>query len=344
MDAAGIPAMLVSDPTSVAWLTGFSGTYGRSVVTPSEAIFVTDGRYRVQAAEQVHSMPTLSFSTPTDGDEFLAAEVAKLGVSKLGFEAGSVTFDQYSRWRNKLGVELVPAPDLFGQLRMVKSEAEQNLVREACGIADAAFAHIGRMLKVGITEYDIALDLEFFIRRQGAGIAFPSIVVSGERSARPHGTPSEKKLELGDFVTLDFGARVKGYNSDITRTVVIGEADARHRAVYNQVLAAQLAALEMMKPGVRAADVDIRSRNVMGDDAKYFTHGLGHGLGSVVHDTGRMNATSADVFEPGQIWTVEPGIYIEGFGGVRIEDDVVITETGIDIMTHAPKELTQIPS
>jgi len=163
--------------------------------------------------------------------------------------------------------------------------------------------------------------------------------VSGERSARPHGRASEKKLERGDFLTLDFGAKLNGYCSDITRTIVVGGATDRHREVYETVLRSQLAALDAMKPGAKAAEVDRVSREAMGDYAQYFGHGLGHGLGKLVHDSGRLSSSSETVLAENQIWTVEPGVYIPGFGGVRIEDDVVVTMDGIEILTHSPKEM-----
>jgi len=342
----GLDSVIVSDLNTIGWLTGFTGTFARVVVSPSSARFITDSRYTIQAGEEVSGIDIVSFASPTDGDEFTAEQARDLGVSKAGFESASVTYSQWQSWSTKMeGIELVPLKDL-SDLRLVKSPAEVAKLRKACGLADAAFSHIQRLVQPGVTELDIALDLEFFIRRQGAEIAFPSIVVSGERSARPHGKPSEKKLEVGDFVTFDFGARVEGYNSDITRTVVVGEASDRHREVYGAVLKAQLAALDAIKPGVAARDVDKVARDILGeyDLAKYFGHGLGHGLGRVVHDGGRLSPSSSDMIEVGQIWTVEPGTYIPGFGGVRIEDDVVVTEDGIEILTHSTKELLVLPS
>lgn len=345
MEKEGLDAVMVSEATNVGWLTGFSGTYGRALVTPSDALFVTDSRYTLQAEEEVKNMRTVSFASPVDGDEFLAQQAKSLGVSRLGFETASTTYAAWQRLTEKMsGLELVPARDFLSDLRLVKTEDEVEKIRRACGIADAAFRHIQRIIQPGVTELDVALDLEFFMRRQGAEIAFPSIVVSGERSARPHGKPSEKKLEVGDFVTMDYGARVEGYNSDITRTVVVGEASDRHREVYETVLEAQLESLHALRPGVNAKDVDARAREVMGDLAKYFGHGLGHGLGRLVHDGGRLSPSSDNVIEPGQIWTIEPGVYIPGFGGVRIEDDVLVTEDGIEILTHSTKELLILPS
>lgn len=346
MAESGIQAILVSDPVNVGWLTGFSGTFGRVIVTPDNAVFVTDSRYTLQASEEVRSMPTAWFASPVDGDEFVAIQAKKLGVKTLAFEA-TTPYEQWQKMTEKFnGICLVPAADLLADLRMTKSADEIALVREACGIADAAFEHITRMIQPGVTEIDVCLDLEFYIRRQEADIAFPSIVVSGNRSARPHGKPSEKKLEVGDFVTLDFGARVHGYNSDITRTVVVGEASERHREIYSAVLEAQLAAIDTIRAGVTAKTVDglVRDMFAKRDLAKYFGHGLGHGLGRLVHDSGRLSQSSTNVIGPGQIWTIEPGVYIEGFGGVRIEDDVLITDSGVEVLTHSPKELTILPS
>jgi Xaa-Pro aminopeptidase len=346
MAQEGVEAMLVSDPTNVGWLTGFSGTFGRVVVTPADAIFVTDSRYTLQAQEEVKDVRAVSFANPTDGDEFTAEQAKALGVQRLGFESATTTYAQWQRMSDKFGgVELKPVRDIFGDMRQVKGEDEVAKIRRACGVSDAAFDHILRMIQPGVTELDIALDLEFFMRRQGAEVAFPSIVVSGERSARPHGKPSEKKLEVGDFVTMDFGARVEGYNSDMTRTVVVGAATDRHREVYETVLEAQIESIRAIRPGRHAREIDQLARDILAtqDLAKYFGHGLGHGLGRIVHDSGRLSPSSDDVIKPGQIWTVEPGVYIPGFGGVRIEDDVLVTEDGVEILTHSTKELLILP-
>ena len=225
--STGIDAMLITDMSSVGWLTGFSGTYGRAIVTPKEAIFITDSRYTLQAQEEVKNMPTVWFASPTDADEFLAEQLKKLGAQKVGFE-GSTTYTQWQKWNQKLGVELSEAPDLVAELRMQKSDDEIDKVRRACVVSDAAFSHIIDFIRPGQTELEVATELEMHIRKQGSEAAFPFIVVSGERSARPHGKPSTKKLENGDFVTMDFGAKVEGYNSDMTRTIVVGKRS--HRA------------------------------------------------------------------------------------------------------------------
>lgn len=341
MTDAKLPALLVSDVDNAGWLTGFSGSSANVVVTPNDALFITDSRYTSQAKSEV-KLPVASFGSPTTMVEFVAEQLKKMGVQKIGFESVHTTFDQYERLKGKLaGIELVPAPDVFSDLRLVKSAEEIQKTREACKLADACFQHVLRMLQPGVSEWDIGLEIEFFFRRNMAELAFSPIVASGVRSALPHGRASEKKLESGDFVTLDFGAKLDGYCSDITRTMVLAPATDRHRHIYACVLEAQLAALAVMKPGAVAHDVDAAARETLAkyDLAQYFGHGLGHGLGRNVHDGGRLGANSQTVLQPGQIWTVEPGVYIDGFGGVRIEDDVVVTESGIEILTSSPKEL-----
>jgi Xaa-Pro aminopeptidase len=344
MRNAGVQNLLVTDMSSVGWLTGFTGSFARVLVTPTDALFITDSRYTLQAQEQVSSMPTVSFSAPVSRDGITAEKAKAMGITELGFEASTLPYGAYEKMSQALdGVTLKPAPDLFSKLRQIKTKEEVEKIRAACQFADSTFDYLLPRLQAGRSEFDIGIELEFYIRKAGHDLAFDPIVVSGHRSARPHGRASEKKLENGDFLTLDFGANVNGYNSDITRTVVIGKADDRHKEVYEQVLKSQLAALDAMKPGISGKEVDAISRRVLDekDLAKYFGHGLGHGLGKLVHDAGSLSTSSEDTLTPGQVWTVEPGVYIEGFGGVRIEDDVVVTNSGIEILTHSPKQLIE---
>lgn len=335
-----LDALLVTQIDNVGWMSGFTGSNGFIIVTPADVRFITDARYTLQSKEQLPGTHVEIYTSGTDVWQFLSEQVQAMGISRLGFEADTTSYAAYQKIQSKFGgIELVPIDDFFGNLRLVKTADEVEKIRVACKLADQCFDHVLRMIQPGVSEYDISLDIEFFFRRAGAGLSFEPIVVSGERSAFPHGRASEKKLERGDFLTLDFGAQVDGYCSDITRTVVVGEASDRHRQIYQAVLDAQIAALEAMKPGVAAKDVDRVSRESMGELAQYFGHGLGHGLGRLVHDAGRLSASSTDVLVPGQVWTVEPGIYIPGFGGCRIENDVVITEHGIDVLDTSTKEL-----
>lgn len=347
MAEEGIDALLLSEMTNVGWATGFKGSSGWAIVLPTGGKFVTDSRYTLAAQEEVTELPSITFASPMTATQFLKEQMEDMGVAKICFESQFVTYATFQEWSKAFApIELVPVKDLAGPLRMVKSADEIATIKRACKLTDACFDHVRRMIQPGVSEYDIALEIEFYFRRNGAELAFSPAVVSGERSARPHGKPSERKLQRGDFVTLDFGAKVDGYCADMTRTMVVEEATDRHREIYNQVLQAQLASIEAMKPGVAAKDVDGLARKVLGekDLARYFGHGLGHGLGRVVHDTGRLAVTSTDTLALGQVWTVEPGVYIEGFGGVRIEDDVVVTESGVEVLTHSPKELLVLPA
>ncbi len=336
-----IGALLVSDMDNVQWLTGFTGTFGAVILTESLGEFITDSRYTLQAREQVEGLEVFTFGSPMTSAEFLAERLLKMEIGQVSFER-SISFDTWENWKSKMaGVQLAPAPDLITPLRMIKTPEEIAKIRNACALADACLVHIERMIQIGVAEYDIGLEIEFFFRRNKAEIAFPPIVASGENSARPHARATERKLQRGDFLTLDFGCKLDGYNSDITRTFVIGEASDRHKAVYERVLEAQKASIDAIRPGANGKDIDRLARDILNKDdlAQYFGHGLGHGLGKTVHDSGRLNATTNVRIEPGQVWTVEPGVYIEGFGGVRIEDDVAVNEQGVEVLTKSPKSL-----
>lgn len=346
LDDIGTDAILLTHMDNVRWSSGFTGSSAGIVLTGTGGAFVTDSRYTQQAAEQVPELDVVIYKSPQSMAEALADQAKSRNVKRLAFESEYVSVASHKTFSEAFnGIELVPFEGIAMPLRMVKTTEEVARIRDACALADACYDHIIRMIQPGVTEYDIALDIEFYFRRSQAELAFSPIVVSGERSARPHGIPSEKKLEVGDFVTMDFGAKLNGYCSDLTRTVVVGEASDRHRAVYEAVLEAQIEGLAAIRPGIPAKDADAAARDVLAKHglAEYFGHGLGHGLGSVVHDGGRMGPTSTDTLAVGQVWTVEPGAYIPDFGGVRIEDDVVVTEDGCEILTHAPKHLQTLP-
>jgi Xaa-Pro aminopeptidase len=338
----GLDAALISNIDNVRWATGFTGSSGLVVMSQNDGVFITDSRYDQQAREQVQGLDVYIYGNPQTMAQAAKLHAEQYGIGSLAFESEHVSFASFKNFEKEFnGISLEPVEGLAGPLRMVKTADEIAKMRAACALADACFTHVLRMIQTGVTEYDVSHDIEFYFRRSGAELAFSPIVVSGERSARPHGVPSEKKLEKGDFVTMDFGAKLDGYCSDLTRTVVVGEASDRHKEVYEAVLAAQLAAIEGIRPGMQTKDVDAIARDILAEKglAEYFGHGLGHGLGSVVHDVGRMGPTATDVVEVGQVWTMEPGVYIPGFGGVRIEDDVVVTEAGCEVLTHSPKHL-----
>lgn len=343
---SGVDGLLVTDLDNVGWLTGFTGSFAQVLLTPKGGVFITDSRYTIQAEEQVRDLPVRSFKNPQTITEVLTEEAAHHGVQTVGFEP-SIPFGTWQKWTSSMpSIEWKPVTDVVEPLRMIKTEEEIDAIRRACALTDAALSHVERMIQPGVSEYDIGLELEFYIRRQGGKLAFDPVVASGENSARPHARATERKLLAGDFLTLDFGAKLDGYCADLTRTFVIGQANPRHEEIYGLVLDAQVAAIEMMRPGVDGYDVDamVRAMFAAKGYAEYFGHGLGHGLGRVVHDLGRLSPTVHQPIEVGQVWTIEPGIYLPGFGGVRIEDDIVVREGSPEILNRSPKNLRILPT
>jgi len=337
-----LEAALITDTLNVRYLTGFTGSFAQVVVGPTQAAIITDSRYAIQVREECPAWDPRTFASPVRGIDFLRDTLTELGLCRVAFEADTVTYAEWQRWKEALnGIELAPASNLMDKLRMVKDASELDAIRQACGMTEACFEYVRPLIQVGVAEMDLALEIDFYFRRQGAVSAFDVIAVSGERSARPHGKPSERKLQAGDFLTLDFGAKVDGYCADITRTVVVGQASDRHRNIHQAVLDAQRSAIEAMRPGKTGHEIDQIAREALAkyDMAQFFGHGLGHGLGLLVHDFGRLGQKSETVLEPNMVLTVEPGVYIEGFGGCRIEDDVLITETGAEKLTDAGTQL-----
>jgi Xaa-Pro aminopeptidase len=268
------------------------------------------------------------------------------GIKRLGFEQDSVSYGTYLTYAAALqGIDLIPTQQWVELLRMIKDAEEQRIMQEAADLADKTFSHLLEYVKPGLTERDIALEIEFFMRKHGASSSsFDTIVASGERSALPHGVASDKAVQANEFVTFDFGAYYQGYCSDLTRTVFIGKPTDRHKEIYELVLSAQLRTLDGLKPGMTGKQGDALARDVI-EQAGYgeqFGHGTGHGLGMEIHESPRLSKQGAIVLQPGMAVTVEPGIYIPGFGGVRIEDDVIMTDTGVRILTQSPKELISL--
>ncbi len=344
MAAVGWDAILLSASSSVQWISDFTGSFGYALITTDDALFITDSRYAIQAEQQINDLEIKSFGSPKNIYEVLSDEFSKRQVQRLGFEP-SITFGAWETWKEKFhGVELLPLGDLIPGLMKIKTDAEINKILEACRLGDACMQRALSMVQVGVSEYDIGLDIEFFFRKNGAAIGFDPIVASGPNSAKPHARPSERKIQRGDFVTIDLGCTLDGYSSDLTRTVVVGEATDRQCEIYEQVLRAEVECCQMLVAGANGKDVDQHARNILDekDLGQFFGHSLGHGLGRAVHDPGRLHFTADEPLTVGQVWTVEPGVYIEDFGGVRIEDDVVITASGPEILTSTPKELTVV--
>ncbi|MBE6171672.1 M24 family metallopeptidase [Enterococcus mundtii] len=337
---ANLDSFLVTSPYNLRYLTNFTGTTGLAVITLEKAFFITDFRYTEQAAAQAQGFEIIKNVAPIF--EEVADLTRKEGLKNLAFEERTVSFLEYSVLEELLDAELIPVSDMIEELREVKDEDELVIIEKACSIADMAYDHILKMIQPGMTEIEVANQLDFYMRSLGAsGVSFETIVASGVRSAMPHGVASQKIIEQGDLITIDFGCYYEGYVSDMTRTFAIGDPGEQLKEIYQIVLDAQLAVLEAAKPGVTGIQLDAVARDYI---SKYgygeaFGHSTGHGIGLEIHEGPNVSARAEKPFVVGNVITDEPGIYLPGIGGVRIEDDLLITAEGNRVLTHSPKEL-----
>jgi Xaa-Pro aminopeptidase len=333
-----LPTLIVTSSPNIYYLSGFTGSNATLFITEKENFLLTDFRYLEQAEKEAPAFKILK------ADREVGKKISELSSSltRIGIEEEEVSWAQYKKWEKEFaGVRLVEASKLLGQLREIKDREEIEIIRQAVEITDRAFKQILNRIKLGVEEREISLELEFFLRREGASAAsFEYIVASGFRGALPHGVASEKKIKNGELLTMDFGAKYQGYCSDLTRTVSIGKPTLKQKEVYNLVLEAQLAALEAIKPGLKGKEIDRVARDIISKAGygEYFGHGLGHSVGLEIHESPFLNTREEKVLEPGMIVTVEPGIYIPGWGGVRIEDMVLVTNSGAEVLTQASKE------
>lgn len=344
-----IDALLLTGTPNMRYAAGFTGE-GYVYLSGGRRIVVTDARYTAAACEECADCEVVEWKK----DGYYATLTALLqedSVKRLGFEDSAMTVAFYNKInclfaeKGLRDVIFVPVQDKVDFYRAVKTEEEQKRIRRAEAIGDTAFSQIVEQLRPGMTEKQVAALLEFYMKEAGAdGLSFDTIAASGHHSAMPHAIPTDKKLEEGEFLTMDFGCRYQGYCSDMTRTVVIGKADEKQKEVYEIVLRAQQTALAGIRPGMTGKEADTLARDVIEEAGygKYFTHSLGHSLGLEIHESPNFSSREERLIEPGMVITVEPGIYIEGFGGVRIEDVVIITEDGCENITHSPKQLIEI--
>jgi Xaa-Pro aminopeptidase len=340
-----LDALLVSNLVNIRWLTGFTGSNAAAVLGADIRRFVTDFRYLTQVAEQIDD----AWATEIDSDllKRVAGGLPEDRPYRLGFDDAHLTVKQHAQLTELVGenVELVPAGGAVESLRAVKDAAEIDAIRAAAKVADAAFEEVMAAGIVGRTEQDVALDLEIAMRRRGAqGASFPPIVAAAEHGALPHAEPRDVPIPANTLVVVDWGAQLGGYASDCTRTVATGELDPRDRAVYDLVLQAQEAALEAVRPGPTGREVDAVARTIidLAGHAEHFGHGLGHGVGMEVHEGPRLAKTGKDPLAAGNVVTVEPGVYVPGAVGVRIEDLVAVTADGHEVLTAVPKTLRTV--
>jgi Xaa-Pro aminopeptidase len=337
----GADGFLLTRLPNVRYTTGFTGSNGQVLLTPDGAAFFTDGRYTEQAR---HEVPDLERVTYLDGFlEPLVEAALRFEVGRLGFESEGVTFRTYEELRGAAkGIELVPVTGEVERQRWVKDREELAALERAQDVTDEAFDVVVGRLRDGVSERELAFELEAEMRRAGAeGPAFDTIVAFGEDAAEPHHEPTGRTLSRGDVVKMDFGGLVDGYHADMTRTVAFGEPPAQLRDVHDVVRSAQQAGIDAVRVGATGAEVDAAARAViegagLGD---HFTHGLGHGVGLEIHEGPRLRRGSEDVLPAGAVVTVEPGVYLPGVGGVRIEDMVVVTEDGRRALPRARKDL-----
>ena len=340
-------ALLVTRLVNIRYLTGFTGSAALLLVRPDALVFVTDGRYGEQSAEQLAAAGVdarIEVSATVAGQQ-AALQRATIGLARLGLEAESVTWAQQRRFASDWfpDAELVPTAGLVEDLRREKDVGEVARIEAAAAAADHALAQIRPLLTERPEEREVAIALEIEMRKAGAsGPSFETIVAAGPNGAKPHARPSARRVERGELVVIDFGAVVDGYCSDMTRTVCLGEpASATARRMVEVVSESQRAGVAAVAAGVTGKTVDETCRAVIAEAgwADAFVHGTGHGVGLEIHEAPRVSSASTDTLAPGDVVTVEPGVYLPDEGGVRIEDTVIVTESGCRPLTHAPKDL-----
>ena len=342
MQEKELDGIIINNLKNVYYLTGFWGSNGTVFISRDRQILVTDARYIIAAKQEV-----TGFEIFAERDELATiAKIAKdRGLSRIGFE-DEISVSYYHRMQAAFeGLELVPQTQFVEALRMIKDETEIATIRKACSISDQAFHDALEFIKPGKTEIEIANFLDFRMRELGAaGLSFDTILASGINSSKPHAHPMHKPVELGEAITMDFGCLYEHYVSDMTRTIYLGYVSDEQAEIYNTVLKANQALIDQAKDGLGFRDFDKIPRDIIVEAGygEYFTHGIGHGIGLDIHEEPYFSQTSTEVIKSGMVLTDEPGIYIEGKYGVRIEDDILITDTGCEVLTLAPKELIVI--
>lgn len=340
-----IGAVIISNGNNMRYISGFAGETGYVYISEKRHAVITDFRYTIQAELEAEGYEVITIGN--GGYEEVLNDVLRTdGVTHLGFEAEDMLYSNYKDLKEKLQVqELVPIGNEITRMRRIKTAKELKYIKQAEAIGDQVFTEILTFIKPGMTELEVAARIEYLLKvKGGQGLSFSAIVASGINSSMPHAVPSYKKIEVGDFLTMDFGCVYEGYCSDMTRTIVIGKASEKQKEVYQTVLNAQLAALDFIKAGCKGKEVDKVARDII-YGAGYegcFGHGLGHSVGLFIHENPRLSMLEEDIIEEGMTETVEPGIYIKGFGGVRIEDLVVVTKTGHENYTHSDKSLIEL--
>lgn len=342
LDELELDAMFFTNLPNIRYLCGYSGSNGLLFVSKEASLFFTDFRYKTQIESEVKGAKGI---VPPNGQllKALSERPEMQNIEKIGFEK-SIVYEKLESAKKELGdkPQWIPVDNFVAKMRWSKTSGEVAKIRVAIEVAEKALRDSLNNLRPGISEMEFAAELEYNMRKGGAEKpAFDTIVVSGERSALIHGIASKKVIEPGDFVTIDYGAHVNGYNSDITRTFIMGQPTEKQREIYELVYEAQKSTVKAVKPGLQGKEIDAVARKIIEDAGygEYFGHGLGHGLGMEVHDNQGVGARSENIIPAGSVITVEPGVYVPGIGGVRIEDDVLVTAEGPEVLTSLPKDI-----
>ncbi len=339
-----VDAIFISQPENRYYLSGFAGSTGYLLISQQQAVLVTDFRYIEQAKQQAPDYDI--FKMTGEFAEWFFNLMAGFTINRLGFEAGHITFSFYRQLTNLLNerqssLKLIPLDGVVEALRIIKEPEELALIARAVAIGDDAFSSVSQNLRAGMTEKEIAWELEKSIREHGSqGVPFEVIVASGLNAALPHHQPADRAIKEGEPVLMDIGAKLDGYASDLTRTICLGTPEDKFRRIYDIVLGAQLTALAIIKAGMTGKEADNLARTVITEAgyADYFGHGLGHGVGLAVHEAPRLGPLSTDVLTDGMVFSIEPGIYLPGWGGVRIEDLVAVEKGKLKVLTQASKD------
>lgn len=340
MKLKNVEAVLITKKVNYMYMSGFTGTSAILYITHSKAVLITDFRYNEQAAKQAPDFEIVRYIGSIF--EELNTMLKNDNIEKLSFEDYDLVYSKYTEFSEKLNAQLVPLGRMLEELRRVKDEAEIELIKKSATIVDGVFSYILGFIKPGLTEIEIAAEMEHQMRRLGAeGPSFETIVASGRRASMPHGVASDKIVESGDVITMDYGAIYKGYCSDITRTIFLGEPEEEMKKIYEIVLEANLKGLQAVKAEMSGKSVDAVAREFISEAGyrDYFGHGLGHGVGLEIHEDPTLSTRGDMILKDGMVVTVEPGIYIPKLGGVRIEDMVVVDGDSAQVLTASTKEM-----
>ena len=336
-----IDTIFISSKDNIKYYSGFTGTLAFLLISETEAIIVTDSRYTIRAQEEC---PDYNIYKLKSGDNWIKNSTDQIKAKTIGFEGNQLSVNMLNQLkeRSENNLNWKDFSNEITNQRVIKSESEINLIEETISISDKAFNNVSKNIYAGITEKEIAWEMEKEMRNLGAdSISFDTIVASGLNGAKPHHSPTDKEVMNNEAITIDMGAKLNGYCSDLTRTIFIGTPDDKFKKIYSIVLRSQLISLETAKEGMSGEEIDKISRDIISTEGygENFGHSLGHGVGLEVHENPGVGPSSENKIEPGMIYTIEPGIYIEGWGGIRIEDMVLMTDNGNKLLSHADKEI-----